>query len=177
MEHLQMAAIQNASELASNTRRYVHLRDRLRDEYPDIDDATLSDTLEGITDLKETLAEIIRSALVDELFASCLSTRISDMRARLERLQRRAERKRELALKAMAEAELSKLVQADFTASIKQSAPTLEVIREDRIPAAYWKPQPPKLDKQGILAALKSGTQIEGVAISAVKFQLSVRTK
>jgi hypothetical protein len=116
IEH--MAAIQNASELAINTRRYVHLRDRLRDEYPDIDDDTLSDTLEGITDFRETLAEIIRSALVDELFASCLSTRISDMKARLDRFQRRAERKRELALKAMAEAELSKLVQADFTASI-----------------------------------------------------------
>ncbi len=70
------------------------LRDRLLTEIPDIDSETLSDTLEGITDLRETLAEIIRSALDDEGLAAGLSTRLSDMKARLGRFEASAKRKR-----------------------------------------------------------------------------------
>jgi hypothetical protein len=123
------------------------------------------------------LAEVIRSALEDEALAAGLSTRLSDMKTRLERLETRARRKRELALKAMNEAEIPKLTVDDFTASLRQGAPTLEVVEETKIPAAYWKPQPPKLDRQGLLAALKAGTAIEGAALAPPYLQLSVRTK
>ena len=108
------------------------------------------------------LAEVVRSALDDEALAGGLSTRLSDMKARLERLEERAKRKRQLVLRAMAEAEIPKLTEADFTASMRSGAPTVEVVAEDKIPAAYWKPQPSKLDKQGILAALKSGATVDG---------------
>ena len=86
------------------------------------------------------------------------------MKARLERFETRARRKRQLALRAMSEADIPKLTEADFTASLKQGAPTLEVVDEAKVPAAYWKPQPSKLDRQGLLAALKAGVAIEGVA-------------
>ena len=76
-----------------------------------------------LTDLREMLAEVIRSALEDEALAAGLSTRLSDMKARLERLETRAKRKRELALQAMSEAEIAKLMEADFTASLRQGAP------------------------------------------------------
>ena len=77
----------------------------------------------------------------------------------------------------MAEAEIPKLTEADFTASLRAGAPTLNVITEDKIPAAYWKPQPPKLDKQGILSALKTGAAVEGASLLPPQMQLSVRTK
>ena len=152
-------------------------RDRLLAEIPDLDSDTLADTLEGLTDLREMLAEVIRSALDDEALATGLSTRLADMKARLERFEVRAKRKRQLALQAMTEADIPKLAEADFTASVRQGAPTLDVTAEDKIPAAYWKPQPSKLDKQGLLAALKAGTEIEGVAIAPPQPQLSIRTK
>ena len=99
------------------------------------------------------------------------------MKARLERFETCAGRKRELALKAMREAEITKLLEPDFTASLRHGAPTLEVVEENNIPAAYWKPQPPKLDRQGLLTALKGGTAIEGATLAPSQFQLSVRTK
>ena len=166
-----------AGPITNELSRHLILRNRLLAEIPDIDEDTLADTLEGITNLREMLAEVIRSALVDEALAGGLSTRLSNMKARLDRLEERAKRKRQLALRAMAEADIPKLAESDFTASLKQGAPTLEVVAEDKIPAAYWKPQPSKLDKLGLLAALKLGTEIEGVALAAPQTQLSVRTK
>jgi hypothetical protein len=162
-----------SAELASHNL----IRARLIAEIPDIDPETLSDTLEGLTDLRETLAEVIRSALDDEALAAGLSTRLYDMKARIERFQTRAKRKRELALKVMNEAEIPKLTVDDFTASLRHRAPNLGVVEEAKIPAAYWKPQPPKLDRQGLFAALKAGTAIEGAVLEPPALQLSVRTK
>ncbi|MEO1308575.1 MAG: siphovirus Gp157 family protein [Pseudomonadota bacterium] len=150
---------------------------RLLADIPDLDSQTLADTLEGMTDLREMLAELIRSALEDEAFSVGLSTRIADMKARAARFETQSRRKRHLALQAMTQAEIPKLVEADFTASVRQGAPVLELIAEDKIPAAYWKPQAPKLDKQGMLAALKSGTAIDGAGIAPPQTQLSIRTK
>ncbi len=73
------------------------------------------------------------------------------MKARLERFEMRAGRKRQLALRVMGEADIQKLTQSDFTASLKQGAPMLDVVDEAKVPAAYWKPQPSKLDRQGLL--------------------------
>ena len=157
--------------------RFQVLRKRLLAEIPDLDAETLSDTLEGITDLKEMLAELVRSALEDEALAAGLSTRLSDMKARLERLETRAKRKRQLALKTMGEADMAQLEQPDFTASLRQAAPALEIVAEDKIPAAYWKPQPFKLDRQGLLQALKAGTAIDGACFASPQQCLSVRTK
>ena len=67
--------------------RHQHLRDRLLAEIPELDAETLADTLEGLTDLREMLAELVRSALEDEALAAGLSTRLSDMKARLERFE------------------------------------------------------------------------------------------
>lgn len=169
------------SSLAQSTTfevaRYRALRKELLARSPELDDETLSDTLEGITDLREMLAEVVRSALDDEALAAGLSTRLGDMKARLDRLETRAKRKRQLAIRAMTDADIPKLAEGDFTASLKQAAPMLDVVAEDKVPAAYWKPQPSKLDRQGLLAALKSGTIIEGAALAPPQVQLSVRTK
>jgi hypothetical protein len=166
-----------AASVSSETAKYRNIREHLLADFPDLDDETLHDTLEGITDLKQILAEVVRSALDDEALAGGLSTRLSDMKARLDRFEERAKRKRQLVLRAMTEAEIPKIMEADFTVSVRSGAPALDVVAEDRIPAAYWKPQPPKLDKQGILAALKSGAEVEGASLVPPQKQLSVRTK
>ena len=168
---------QNYGVMHAEMHRYSRLRDELLGQIPDLDQQTLSDTLEGITDLREILAELTRSALEDEALASGLAIRLADMKLRIERFDSDAKAKRQLVLRTMTAAEITQLAEPDFTASLRQGAPTLDVVAEDKIPPAYWKPQPPKLDKQGLLTALKSGTEIEGVTIEPPQMQLTVRTK
>jgi hypothetical protein len=157
--------------------RYQTIKDRLLAVWPEIDCDTLTDTLEGITDLHEMIAAVIRSALVDEALCAGLRFRVDGMRERLSRLELRASKKRQLALDVMTEVALSKLEQPDFTASARAGSPALIVIAEDRIPEVYWLPQPPKLDRQGILGELKRGVEIPGAQMSNPKPVLSVRTK
>ena len=73
---------------------YNRLHERLLEQLPDIDDETIRDTLEGITDLHEMIAAVIRSALVDEALHAGLRFRLDDMKERLSRLELRANKKR-----------------------------------------------------------------------------------
>jgi hypothetical protein len=163
--------------LISEVPKYQLLKQRLLADFPGVDQETLSDTLEGITDLHEMIAAVIRSALVDEALHTGLRFRLDDMRERLSRLELRASKKRELVLEAMTEVGLTKLEQPDFTASARAGSPALVVIAEDRIPEAYWLPQPPKLDRQALLGELKRGIAIPGAQMSNPKPVLMVRTK
>ena len=152
-------------------------REELLSQFPDLDDETLADTLEGLTDLNEILVAMVRSALDDEALAAALSTRLGEMKARLDRLARRAKSKRSLVLDAMTKAELKKIVEPDFTISVRTAAPSVEVIEEDRIPDDYWKPQPCKLDRQRLLGDLKHGIAVAGAQLAPQAQQLSVRVK
>src|SRR5262252_1701208 len=163
--------------LQTEVRRYHILRERIIQEFPDTDDETIRDTLEGITDLHEMIAAVIRSALVDEALGSGLRARLDDMKERQWRLEVRASKKRVLALQAMRETGLTKLEQPDFTASTRAGAPALVVVSERTIPETYWLKQPPKLDRQGLLSELKRGTPIPGVELNNSKPVLMVRTK
>ena len=165
------------TQLSIATMTYLQLKERISGNYPQADDETLLDTLEGITDLHEMIAAVIRSALVDEALHNGLRFRVDDMRERLSRLELRASKKRELALEAMTEAGLNKLEQSDFTASARAGCPALVVIAEDKIPNPYWLPQPPKLDRQSMLCELKRGSDIPGAQLSNPKPVLMVRTK
>jgi hypothetical protein len=157
--------------------KYQLFRQRLIADFPSADEETLLDTLEGITDLHEMIAAVIRSALVDEALHAGLRFRVDDMRERLSRLELRADKKRQLALDAMTEVGIFKLEQPDFTASARAGSPALIVVAEETIPEAYWLPQPPKLDRQAILGQLKRGILIPGAQTSNPKPVLSVRTK
>ena len=63
--------------------KYQVLRQRLLVEWPTLEEEWLLDTLEGITDLHEMIAAIIRSALVDEALQAGLRSRLDEMKQRL----------------------------------------------------------------------------------------------
>ena len=157
--------------------RYSLLKQRLLEDFPCIDNETTQDTLEGITDLHEMIAEVVRSALADQAMVAGLKLRLDDMKSRLARLEERGRKKRLLALDALVEADIKKLMQPDLTVSVRPGSQALVVTSEDNIPEDFWIPQPSKLDRQGVLAALKLGKMIDGAALNNPAPTISVRTK
>ncbi len=154
-----------------------YLRERLEAAFPDADEETLMDTLEGMTSLTDSLAELLRSSQEDQSLASALRSRMSDMQERCGRFEDRARKKRELVCTVMEEAELKKLTEPDFTVSLRPARAPLMIIDEDAIPADYWKPQPAKLDRMGLISALTNGRDIAGAVLGNPPLTISVRTK
>jgi predicted RNA-binding protein len=166
------------SPLVRSLAEHSYLREQLLAEYRDsIDEETLRDTLEGISNLPEALAVVVRSYLDDLMVAAALGMRIDDMQERLSRIEARVEKKRATLTSVMEKADIKKLEQPDFTASLRAVPPGLLVADESVIPADYWKPQPAKLDKRGLLAALNGGASVPGVGLGNGGTTLSVRTK
>jgi len=164
-------------QLAFATITYRALRERIRAQDPQIDEQTLADTVEGLTDVHEIVMAIIRSALADEALVLGLKCRISDMQGRLDRLADRASKRRQIAKGAMIELGLTKLNAPDFTASIREGMPSLMVIDEEAVPSIYWQPSEPRLKRQELAYELKQGAEIDGVTLSNPEPVLSVRTR
>ena len=153
---------------------YRAVRDRIRAQDPHIDEQTLADTVEGLTDLHEIVTAIIRSALADEALATGLKSRIAEMQERLDRLQDRASKRRQIAKDVMVELDLKKITAPDFSVSIRPGLPSLMVIDEAAVPSIYWQPSAPRLKRQELLSELKDGAEIDGVALSNPEPVLSV---
>jgi Gp157 protein len=156
---------------------YCSIRDRILGEDPQLDEHTLADTVEGLTDLHEIIAAIIRAALTDEAFATGLKSRIAEMEERKDRLQDRAQKRREIAKDVMVDLDLKKIIAPDFTISIRPGTPALLVLDEAAVPSIYWEPREPRLNRQELLNELKGGAEVQGVALSNPEPVLSVRTK
>jgi hypothetical protein len=163
--------------LRTEVSQYLILADQFKALYEDIDDETLHDTLEGISELPELIKAIVRSSLEDEVLIGALKQRVEDMQARLSRLKDRFERKRELASWAMTNAEINKILTEDFTLSLRQGSPRLDVVDQDRVPAEYLIAQPPRLDRSGLISALKRGDVIPGALLINGDMHIAVRVR
>ena len=164
-------------DLAFERTRFTELRRRLIELYPELDDQTLNDTLEGATNFKEALASLIRSALDDECLANALRDRMTDMRTRLSRHEARAASKRQAVVESMEAADIRKLTEPDFTASTRVGPPSVVIDNEDELPIDYLLPQPPKPDKRAILEALIRGSIVPGAVLAQPKLSLTVRSQ
>ena len=143
-----------------------------------IDEQTLADTVEGLTDLHEIVAAIVRAALADEALATGLKGRIAEMQDRLDRLQDCAAKRRRIAKDVMVELDIKKITAPDFTVSVRPGMPSLLVLDEAAVPSIYWQPRrSPGSTAKGLLSDLKEGADIKGVALSNPEPVLSVRTR
>jgi hypothetical protein len=99
------------------------------------------------------------------------------MQDRLNRLEDRASKRRQIAKDVMVELDLRKLEAPDFTASIRPGLPALVVLNEDAVPKTYWEPGEPRLRRQVLASDLKGGAEIAGATLSNPEPVLSVRTR
>jgi hypothetical protein len=99
------------------------------------------------------------------------------MQERLDRLQDRASKRRQIAKDVMVELDIKKITAPDFTVSIRPGTPALLVLDEAVVPSIFWQPVAPRLNRQELLTGLKGGAEIQGVALSNPEPVLSVRTK
>jgi len=166
-----------SSILLNHLHQYEFLRERLQEEFPLIDDETLSDTLEGLSTLPEALAAVTRSYLDDLTLSSALGLRIQEMQTRLARIEQRADRKRGLVSYVMTRTEIKKLEQPDFTVSVRATPRQLVIQDEKAIPEAFWVPQAPRLDRRRLSAALAADSSIPGAILDNGGTTISVRTK
>lgn len=163
--------------LTTEAARYSTLAEELRQAYGALDDETLADTLEGLSDLPDLLKHIVRSSLDDEVMVDALKDRVFDMKERLDRIDSRQARKRALVISAMSKAGLTRLVAEDFSLCLKQGAPRLEITDEKAISPAFLILQPPRIDKACILSALKQGIAVPGATLQQGLTYVQVRVK
>jgi Gp157 protein len=95
----------------------------------------------------------------------------------LERLESRAEQKRVLVSTALQEAGIRKLVAAEFTAYLRPSPSKVIVTDETLIPDEFWVSQQPRLDRQQLLAAVRSGREVPGAVLANSELTLAVRSQ
>ena len=165
------------TQLTHSITAYQTIRERILVLEADIDDTTLADTLEGLTDLHEVVAAVVRFALLDEAMAEGLKGHIQTLHDRLQRLMERASRRRRIARDAMVEVDVRKIAAPDFTLSVRPGSPALVVTDEKVIPDPYWLPREPRLDRVGLINDLKHGTVVPGTALSNPEPVLSVRVR
>jgi len=157
------------------TIHYQAIREQVKARDSDLDEQTLADTVEGLTQLPDILEAIIRSALADEALVKGLKCRIAEMQSRLERFQDRASKRRAIAKDVMVDLNIKKINAPDFTASIRAGLPSLLVLNEEEVPSVYWQPAEPRLDRQSLAHDLKQGADIAGATLSEPDPVLSVR--
>lgn len=156
---------------------YQRQRDALLVQYPELaeDADTLADTLDGITAAPDMIAKLIRDAREDEASAEAVAGMARDMTERKTRLSNRANRRREAALALMSVLDLHKLERPDFTASIRNVPPKVEIIDEAALPDSLIKiVRTP--DKTAIKEALQHGP-VAGAQLSNGGQSLAIRNK
>ena len=168
----------NEYKLGQQLAHHEYLREQLAKRFPDADEETLYDTLEGMTDLTDMLAELIRSSLDDKALVTALMQREADMKERRERFETRAQKKRDLVEATMERADIKTIAEADFTAGMRAGKRKVMVIDEAAISPQYWRPRAPTLDKAALSTALQANAgAVAGAMLSNPKPTLSVRTK
>lgn len=140
------------------------------------EDLTL-DTIEGQTDFLEMLDRLMADIGNDEMMIAGITARQDDLAQRKTRLSERIKRRRLLIERAMLMADMKKIERPEYTLSIRNGVPQLNVYDEAAIPPAFFKQPPPVLDKVAIKKALSDGESITGASMNNGQPSLSIRTK
>lgn len=127
----------------------------------DADDETLLlDTVEGETQFFEIVDAVLERMAVSEAGIAGIESIVAKLGARQIRYEERLKTDRALIEQALTIADLKKLERPSATLSITNRSPSLQVTEESDIPAVFWKPGKPTLDKKALTEALKERARV-----------------
>lgn len=161
-------------KIGAELNRAVELRRVLQDHD---DPQLILDMIEGETDLGEACALVYEETLEDEILLAGLASKIEELQARKSRMERSVEQRRAVILMAMEKAGLGILKTPLGTMSVRQIPPKTIVTDEALVPARFWRPADPTLDKRALKAALDAKEEVPGAMLSNGGIGLTVRVK
>lgn len=140
---------------------------KLMEMAEELDEETFQDTLESIEDAIEEKVEktafLIRNLEADVIAIKEEEKRLKDRRQALEN---KIQRMKDYLFEQLEKAGIDRVKRPLITVSIQNNPPSVRVVNEELIPSHFMIPQPPKLDKKGILEKLKHGENVPGVELA-----------
>ena len=161
-------------KLGFELNRAVEIRRMLQEEN---DPRLILDMIEGETDLAEMVCVVYAETLEDETLTAGLKATIAELQTRLGRIEKSVETRRGLILMAMDKAGLGTIKSPLATLSVRDTPPKPVIADEAQIPARFWKPAEPKLDRAAVSEALKAGEAIPGATMSNGGIGLTIRVR
>jgi ABC-type transporter Mla subunit MlaD len=151
-----------ARDMAKEMAAAAALKDQLKAVLGDTDDdaATLRDTIEGETDLLETVDAVLSQIGQDIARCEGLDKFKTTLEARAHRLKTRVETMRTMLTNTLDIIEQKKLERPLATVTLKAVAPKLNLVDEAAVPSPYWRQPEPELDRKALTDALKQRADV-----------------
>lgn len=169
----------NAHALRQSVARHNALRDELIRRFGAAladDEQALIDTLDGLSDLDEQIIAVMRSADDDEVLVNGIKARVDELQARALRIGERAATKKAAVVQAMQAAGVRKIEAPDFTLSLRNVPPTVQITDEAALPEGFVTTKITRApDKRALKEALQAGEAIPGATLGNGGVGLTVR--
>ena len=161
--------------ISSELNKAVELRRALA-EHAD-DPALILDAIEGETNLGEACAIVLEQIHEDEILVEGLKAKLQELTTRKGRMEKSIEDRRNIILMAMEKAGIPTIRTPLGTLSVRPTPKQAIITDESQIPARFWKPQDPKLDRAELAAALRCGELVPGATLGNGGIALTLRVK
>lgn len=147
-------------------------------QYPELaeDDVLRADMIEGATEAKELLSQIVRRIGERQSLANAAAEYAKEISERKARMERAVEALRSLAFKVMSAGDLQKMELPEATLSIRKGTPKVIVTDETVLPPDCVKTAVSP-DKAAIKEKLSAGQTVPGAQLSNGEPTLSIRVK
>jgi hypothetical protein len=116
----------------------------------------LTDLIEGETNLLELIAALDTSIVDDEILIDGTKAVLDKLQARKRSAENRIELKRRLLAHTLQQIGLKTLRTPTSTLTLAEASLKAVPVAPEDIPDRWWKPQPPKLDQDGLTKAIRA---------------------
>lgn len=168
-EQAKARAVTKRGNVAHDLTLEIEAAKILRANFADIigdDEEFAADMIEGETNLNEVIGKVVEQIAADTAAVVGMDEFIQRMDGRRDRHKKRIEMLKEALLVGLQQSGRKSFPHALATLSLRNVPPKAEITDESAIPAKFWKPKDPVLDKKAVLDALKAKEPMTGAKLS-----------